>query len=84
MWETKVAGLSPRRHTGKPSGRRNPVQENDDLPQNMPKPKRNLDPMSIEELNEYIAEMHEEIERVRGEIAKKEAHRAGVEEIFKN
>lgn len=56
---------------------------NDDLPQNMPKPKRNLDPMSIEELHEYIAEMQEEIERVRAEIAKKEAHRSGVEALFK-
>ena len=56
---------------------------NDDLPQNMPKPKRDLDPMSIEELNDYIAEMQEEIERVRAEIAKKEAHRSGVEALFK-
>ncbi len=57
--------------------------EDDNLPQNMPKPKRNLDPMSIEELHEYIEEMKEEIERVRGEIAKKEAHRAGVDALFK-
>jgi uncharacterized small protein (DUF1192 family) len=57
--------------------------EDDNLPQNMPKPKRNLDPMSIEELHEYIVEMEEEIERVRGEIAKKEAHRAGVDALFK-
>jgi len=27
--------------------------------------------------------MHEEIERVRAEIAKKEAHRSGVESLFK-
>ena len=40
--------------------------------------------MSIQELQEYIAEMHEEIERVRAEIAKKEAHRSGVEALFKN
>ena len=59
------------------------MQENDDLPQNMPKPKRDLDPISIEELHEYIAEMHEEIERVRAEIAKKEAHRSGVDALFK-
>jgi len=58
--------------------------ENDDLPQNVPKPKRDLDPMSIEELNEYIEEMREEIERVREEIAKKEAHRAGLDSLFKN
>jgi uncharacterized small protein (DUF1192 family) len=60
------------------------VQENDDLPKNMPKPKRDLDPISIEELHEYIAEMHEEIERVRVEIAKKEAHKAGVESLFRS
>lgn len=58
--------------------------ENDDLPKNMPKPKRDLDPISIEELHEYIAEMQEEIERVRAEIARKEAHREGVESIFKS
>ena len=62
---------------------RHALDINDDLPQNMPKPKRNLDPMSIEELHEYIAEMQEEIERVRAEIAKKEAHRSGVEALFK-
>ena len=59
------------------------MEINEDLPQNMPKPKRDLDPMSIEELHEYIAEMQEEIERVRAEIAKKEAHRSGVEALFK-
>tara|TARA_B110000438_G_scaffold72588_1_gene72685 strand:- start:128 stop:397 length:270 start_codon:yes stop_codon:yes gene_type:complete len=89
MMQTKVAGLSPRRHTGKPSQWRihkgEPgVQENDDLPKNMPKPKRDLYPISIEELHQYIAEMQEEIERVRAEIVRKEAHRAGVESIFKS
>lgn len=59
------------------------MQENDDLPQNMPKPKRDLDPISIEELYEYIAEMEEEIQRVHAEIAKKDAHRAGVDSLFK-
>ena len=56
---------------------------NDDLPQNMPKAKRDLDPMSIEELHDYISEMKEEIERVLGEITKKETHRSGVEALFK-
>lgn len=61
----------------------NTLDINDDLPQNIQKPKRDLDPMSIEELNEYIAELVEEIERVRAEITKKEAHRSGVEALFK-
>jgi uncharacterized small protein (DUF1192 family) len=89
MVESKVAGLSSRRHTGKPrqwriSRGELQVQENDDLPKNMPKPKRVLYPISIEELHEDIAEMHEEIERLRAEIARKEAHREGVESIFKS
>ena len=50
----------------------------------MTKSKRDLYPISIEELHDYIAEMHEEIERVRVEIARKEAHREGVEAIFKS
>lgn len=60
------------------------MDNNDDLPQNIQKPKQDLDPMSIEELNEYITELAEEIERVRAEIAKKEAHRSGVEALFKS
>ena len=59
------------------------MQENDDLPQKMPKPKRDLDPMSIEELKDYISEMQEEIERVEAEIAKKNAHRADVDSLFR-
>ncbi len=62
----------------------NDLDINDDLPQNTQKQKQDLDPMSIEELNEYITELAEEIERVRAEIAKKEAHRSGVEALFKN
>ena len=60
------------------------MNNNDDLPQNVPKKKRDLDPLSIEELCEYISEMEEEIERVRVEIAKKESHRANVNALFKN
>lgn len=59
------------------------MREPDDLPLNVPKPKRDLDPMSFEELEEYILEMQEEIERVRGEIARKQAHRAGVDALFR-
>lgn len=57
--------------------------EDDNIPLKAKKPKRDLDPMSIEELNDYIAEMLEEIERVKGEISKKQAHRAGVDALFK-
>ena len=87
----EVAGLSLQRHTGKSEysekndyqGGSGTLDINDALPQNMPKPKRDLDPMSIEELRDYIAEMNEEIERVLEEITKKETHRSGVEALFK-
>ena len=57
--------------------------ENDDQPLRAPKPKRDLDPMSIDELEEYIGEMETEIARVRAEIARKQAHRAGADIFFK-
>ena len=59
-----LAGLSPRGQTGKSDVFTKYewwriVDINDDLPQNMPKKKRDLDPMSVEELREYISEMEE-------------------------
>ncbi len=47
-----------------------------------PKP-RNLDPMSIEQLNEYIVELDVEIARVRAEIAGKSDHLGAAEELFR-
>jgi len=44
---------------------------------------KNLDTLSIEELNFYIAELQAEIERARAKIAVKEAHRAGAASLFK-
>lgn len=58
--------------------------ELEDLDPRTKKPKpRNLDVMSIEALEEYIAEMQAEIERVRGAIAKKEKAREGADAVFK-
>lgn len=45
---------------------------------------RNLDVLSIGELNEYIAELEAEIDRVRAKIAAKQAHRAGAASLFKS
>jgi uncharacterized small protein (DUF1192 family) len=39
--------------------------------------------MSIEALGEYIAELEDEIERVRAEIALKEKARAGAESVVR-
>jgi uncharacterized small protein (DUF1192 family) len=45
---------------------------------------RDLDRMSIEELNEYIAAMEAEIARVRAKIEAKKAHLAGAASLFKS
>lgn len=47
------------------------------------KPKlRDLGPMSVGELHDYIAELDAEIARAEAAIAKKEAHRSGIDALF--
>jgi uncharacterized small protein (DUF1192 family) len=41
-----------------------------------------LQPMSVQELKDYIASLEAEIERARNAIAKKEAHKSGIEALF--
>ena len=48
-----------------------------------PKPK-DLEVMSIEALNEYIADLEAEIERARAEIDAKHDHRSQAESVFKS
>lgn len=48
-----------------------------------PKPK-DLDLMGVEELEEYLAELKEEAERVEAKIAAKKAYKAGAEGLFKS
>ncbi len=58
------------------------AEEDDDLPRALrPKP-TDLDVMGIEELNEYIAELEAEIERVRSAIVKKEQQRIAASAVF--
>jgi uncharacterized small protein (DUF1192 family) len=45
---------------------------------------RVLDKMSIEELENYIADMKEEIIRVEADIAKKKAHKDAISSLFKS
>ena len=45
--------------------------------------KRDLEPMSIAALHEYIAELETEIARVRAAIADKEGVRGSAEALFK-
>ncbi|MEC7398156.1 MAG: DUF1192 domain-containing protein, partial [Pseudomonadota bacterium] len=51
------------------------AEEDDDLPRALRSKPTDLDVMGIEELNEYIAELEAEIERVRSAIVKKEQQR---------
>ena len=44
---------------------------------------KNLDVMSVEELEDYVAEMKTEIERVAAEIKKKRAYRDAASSFFK-
>lgn len=56
----------------------------DDLePRKKPQAPRNLDPMSIEELRDYIVELQGEIARAQEAIIRKQAVKAGAEAFFK-
>ena len=59
------------------------MDDEDLLPLRQPKPKRDLAPMAIAELEAYIAELEEEIGRARAEIAAKRKQRGGAEALFK-
>ncbi len=52
-------------------------------PRKKPSKPKDLTPYSVEELNEYIAQLEAEIERARAAIAAKQAHRAGADALFK-
>ncbi len=48
-----------------------------------PKPK-DLESMGVEELEEYLAELESEAERVREKIAAKKAYLSGAADLFKD
>ncbi len=58
--------------------------DDDDLEPLRKKPQlRDLAPLAIAELEEYIGELEAEILRVKGEIAAKRKQRGGAESLFK-
>lgn len=58
--------------------------ETDDLePLKKKSPPRNLDPMSVEELREYIATLTAEIARVEEKIKAKQSHASAAASFFK-
>lgn len=57
----------------------------DDLEPRLKKPqKRNLEPMSVDELYAYIEELQTEVARVEEDIARKKKHLSAAESLFKN
>ncbi len=57
--------------------------DTDELEPQKPKAKpRDLQNLSVEELEDYIAALEAEIARADEMIAKKKAHREGIESIF--
>jgi uncharacterized small protein (DUF1192 family) len=60
------------------------AMDDEDLAPRKVKPQpKTLDPMSIEELGDYIAELKDEIARVEREIAKKQKVRDGAAALFR-
>jgi uncharacterized small protein (DUF1192 family) len=59
------------------------MDEEDLLPRQKRPAKRNLEPLSIAELEAYIGELEEEIGRTRTEIAAKRKQRSGADSLFK-
>jgi uncharacterized small protein (DUF1192 family) len=57
--------------------------EEDDLPRRMVPALKNLDPMGIAELEDYIAGLEAEIARARAAIEQRRAHRQGIDSLFK-
>lgn len=57
--------------------------EDDELANNSPKKLKNLDPLSLDELESYIEALNNEIKRVEDEIEKKKAHRDVASNFFK-
>lgn len=60
------------------------AMDDEDLAPRKAKPQpKNLDPMSIEELADYIGALKDEIGRVEAEIAKKKKIRDGATALFR-
>ncbi|HEX3498062.1 MAG TPA: DUF1192 domain-containing protein [Stellaceae bacterium] len=59
------------------------LEDEDLAAQKQPPKKKDLTPLSIAELEDYIIAMEQEIERVREAIAAKRKQRGGAESLFK-
>ena len=59
------------------------LEDEDLAAQKQPPKKKDLTPLSIAELEDYITAMEQEIQRVREAIAAKRKQRGGAESLFK-
>ena len=59
------------------------INDDDDLPRNKKPVLKDLAPMAITALEEYIIGLEAEIDRAKAEIARKRAQKAGAETLFK-
>lgn len=57
--------------------------DDENLPQKAKPKRKDLTPMGVEELKDYIAELEAEIARVQHAIAAKQSHGKDVERFFK-
>jgi len=57
--------------------------DDEDLPRNRKPPPKDLSPLSVTELENYIGELEAEIARAKAEIDAKKGHRSGAEGLFK-
>ena len=58
-------------------------EDDDELPQHRKLPPKDLTPLSVAELNDYIAGLEAEIARTRAAISAKQSHRVGADSLFK-
>ena len=73
-----LALIALRAHTDKMA-----MDDEDLAPRKAKPPPKILDPMSIEELGDYIGELRAEIARVEREISKKQKVRDGAAALFR-
>lgn len=58
--------------------------DDDDTPRNMPKQLKNLEPLSVEDLQDYIRDLQVEVQRAETELKKKKDYSANLDSFFKD
>lgn len=59
------------------------MEDEDDLPRKLDWQPKNLEPLSIDQLEDYISVLEGEISRVRADMAAKQSDLGAAESIFK-